>query len=261
MNDGWIKIHRKMFKNPVVCKDAAHVALWMYILCNASYEENDVWFGGNRITLKPGQLITGRKKLSHFLDISESKVERILKCFEIEHQIEQQADNHGRLITVLNWSQYQESEQQTEQQVDSNRTASEHPVNTTKEIKKVRKEEDSTYDVVVSAWNSLPEPISKITRISKGSSREKKLHKRILDYGEDSVLSAIDNVKRSNFLQGGGNKGWVISFDWFISPENFVKVLEGNYNDKPKEVAPEEEDSWDRMWRMYRENENASGGA
>ena len=133
-------------------------------------------------------------------------------------------------------------------------------MNTTKEIKKVRKEEDSTYDVVVSAWNGLPEPISKITRISKGSSREKKLHKRIIDYGEESVLAAIGNIKRSNFLQGGGNKGWVVSFDWFISPENFVKVLEGNYNDKPKEAVQEEEDSWERMWRMYRENENESGG-
>ena len=26
---------------------------------------------------------------------------------------------------------------------------------------------------------------------------------------------------------------WVITFDWFIKPNNFIKVLEGNYDDMP----------------------------
>ena len=236
MNDeGWIKVHRKMLKNPVVCKDAEHLAVWMYILCSAAYEEHDTWFEGKRITLKPGQFITGRKKVSHFLDISESKVDRILKCFENEHQIEQQSRSHGRLISVINWESYQETEHQNEQPVNSYRTASEQPVNTTKERKESKESNNYSYDSVIAVWNDLPEPVSKITRITKGSSREKKLHKRILDYGEDTVLTAIQNIKKSSFLQGGGSKGWVITFDWFVSPENFVKVLEGNYSDQAKQ--------------------------
>ena len=53
------------------------------------------------------------------LDI-ESKVKRILKSFENEHQIEQQTANKNRLITVVNWDKYQSSEQQFEQQVNNN---------------------------------------------------------------------------------------------------------------------------------------------
>jgi len=33
-------------------------------------------------------------------------------------------------------------------------------------------------------------------------------------------------------LKGQNNKGWTITFDWFIKPNNFIKVLEGNYKDK-----------------------------
>ena len=263
--NGWIKIHRKLFSNPVVCKDGSHLALWIYILGHAAYEEHDIWFEGKRITLKPGQLVTGRKKLSHFLDISESKVDRILKCFENEQQIEQQMNSHGRLISVINWASYQESEQPNEQPVSSHRAASEQPVNTTKERKEReegKEEEASASDPITEAWNTLPEPVPKVSRIVKGSTRDTKLRKRIADYGQDKVLQAIDNIRDSNFLCGGGSKGFVVTFDWFIGPENFQKVLEGNYNDKQTRDPPEEakEDSWDRMWRLYREHEKASGG-
>jgi uncharacterized phage protein (TIGR02220 family) len=119
-----------MFDNPVVTKDAEHLAVWVYLLHYATHTGYDIMFGGKRITLKPGQLPTSRASIARKLSISESKVQRILKTFEIEQQIEQQVDNRSRLITLINWDRYQKSEQQIEQQVNSNRTASEQQVNT-----------------------------------------------------------------------------------------------------------------------------------
>ena len=56
---------------------------------------------------------------------------------------------------------------------------------------------------------------------------------RLSEYGGESVRTAIDKFAASRFLQGGGDKGWTACFDWFIRPNNFPKVLEGNYdNDK-----------------------------
>ncbi len=114
-----------MLDNPVVFKDADHVAVWMYLLLNATHKECQVLFKGEKITLLPGQLITGRKAISDKLKISDSKVHRILKLFEIEQQIEQQTSNKNRLISIKNWDKYQFSEQQDEQQVNNNRTTSE----------------------------------------------------------------------------------------------------------------------------------------
>lgn len=122
---GWVSVHRKMLDNPVVFKDADHVAVWMYLLLNATHKECQVLFRGEKITLLPGQLITGRKAISDRLKISDSKVHRILKLFEIEQQIEQQTSNKNRLISLINWDKYQFFEQQDKQQVNNNRTTSE----------------------------------------------------------------------------------------------------------------------------------------
>lgn len=122
-------------------KDADHLAVWMYILLNATHGEYDSIFGKNKITLKPGQLITGRKIIARTLKISESKVERILKafCSKTEHQIEQQTSNRNRLITIVNWDSYQKSEQQNELQVNNKRTTSEQQVNTYKNVNNTKK--------------------------------------------------------------------------------------------------------------------------
>jgi hypothetical protein len=53
-------------------------------------------------------------------------VQRILKTFKSEQQIEQQTTSRNRLITIVAWNEYQKSEQQNEQQVNNKRTTSEH---------------------------------------------------------------------------------------------------------------------------------------
>lgn len=81
---------------------------------------------------------------------------------------------------------------------------------------------------IVQKWNSLN--LSKINSIK--NNRLKMLKARIKDYGIDKVLEAIDNISKSDFLKGQNNKNWTITFDWFIRPNNFDKVLDGNYNNK-----------------------------
>ena len=117
--EGFIKLHRKLLENPVVCKDGETMAIWMYLLLNATYKPYDVMFKGKRQTLQPGQLLTGRNSIARKLAISSSKVERTLKMFEIEQQIEQQTSSQNRLVTILNWNKYQVSEQRIGQRVDN----------------------------------------------------------------------------------------------------------------------------------------------
>ena len=134
--NGWIRLHRKILQNPVVMKDADHFAVWVYLLLNASHGDCEVLFGNNRIKLDIGQLApTSRKKIASDLHISESKVERILKSFEIEQQIEQQTNSRNRLISITNWDKYQKNEQPNERNANSRRTASEQQVNTINNIK------------------------------------------------------------------------------------------------------------------------------
>lgn len=133
--DGWIKLHRKTMDNPIVCKDADHLAVWIYLLTNATHKEYPAVFAGEKIMLQPGQLITGRKTIGEKFSVHESKVQRILKKFETEQQIEQRSSNNKRLISILSWADYQSSEQQNEQQMNNQRTTDEQPVNTNKNVK------------------------------------------------------------------------------------------------------------------------------
>ena len=122
MSNGWIKLHRQTLDNPVVMKSPDHLAVWMWLLLSATHSNRDCDFDGKRITLKAGQLTTGRKYISKELKINESKIQLILKTFEIEQQIKQQTSPRCRLISIVKWSDYQITEQQSEQQVNNNRT-------------------------------------------------------------------------------------------------------------------------------------------
>lgn len=84
---------------------------------------------------------------------------------------------------------------------------------------------------VIEEWNKLQEVgINPIRDIKPSSKRCQLLKGRIREYGIDEVLNAINNVRNSDFLRGENNRGWMITFDWFVKPNNFAKVLEGNYN-------------------------------
>lgn len=80
---------------------------------------------------------------------------------------------------------------------------------------------------IIDKWNSLN--LQQLRTIS--NNRQVMLNARIKEHGFDSVLEAIENIEKSSFLKGQNNKNWVIKFDWFIKPNNFVKVLENNYID------------------------------
>lgn len=86
---------------------------------------------------------------------------------------------------------------------------------------------------VISSWNKLSDyGVSPIKKITGGSKRYNCLKARLREYGKDDVISAIHNIADSDFLQGKNNRGWIITFDWFVLPTNFPKVLEGNYNNR-----------------------------
>ena len=95
---------------------------------------------------------------------------------------------------------------------------------------------------VIASWNELSEyGISPIKRITGGSKRYNCLRARLREYGKDAVLEAIENIKTSDFLQGKVKNDWIITFDWFVLPSNFPKVLEGNYNRRKAMSQPRHE--------------------
>ena len=94
---------------------------------------------------------------------------------------------------------------------------------------------------IINEWNSLDKNIKEIKALNPGTDRYKLIQARVNQYGLDEVLKAIRSIDDSEFLKGYV-KDFVITFDWFARPNNFIKVWEGNYIDKvsPKNSSREE---------------------
>ena len=90
---------------------------------------------------------------------------------------------------------------------------------------------DSWKSQIINSWNKLDVNIPKMQSLNAGTDRYKMTKARINENGIDKVLDTIKSIDGSTFLKGYVND-FVITFDWFIRPNNFVKVMEGNYLDK-----------------------------
>ena len=123
-------------------------------------------------------------------------------------------------------------------------------INTNVFICETQKSSHDDIQRVLDAWNSLSDVgITSVSRMSSNSQRYKWTVSRIKEYGVDEVIRAIENVRHSSFLCSGK---FNFSYDWFIRPNNFIKVLDGNYLDasyrktisQKVEDEPEPMDYW-----------------
>ena len=224
IEQGWIKLHRKMLDNPVVWKDSDHLAVWIYLLLNATHKDMDVLFKNKRITLKPGQLITGRKSIANQLSISDSKVKRVLLAFESDQQIDRQRSNKNSLITILNWCEYQQNDQQNDQQVTSKRPASDQQVTTNKNIKNIKN--NTLVDFFDQIWKLYPKKEGK----GQVSLTQKK---KLYNIGLEEMTRAIERYKKA---KEGTDRKYLQNGSTFFN-SGYVDYLDANYEDKPIQTA------------------------
>lgn len=85
---------------------------------------------------------------------------------------------------------------------------------------------------IIKEWNQLG--LQELKAIRVNTNRYKMLKARLKEYSFPEIVQAIQGISKSPFLKGQNDRGWIITFDWFIRPNNFLKVLEGNYIDDKK---------------------------
>lgn len=257
----WIKITTDIFDDEKIIlieqlPDAYEIiTTWFKLLCLAGKMNNSgVFLMNNKIAYTD-------KMLATIFRMKESTVGLALNTFEQFGMIE----IIDGVITIPNWGKHQkldQLEQKTEYQrnymreyrekqkslaskTNSKANSESNVSRTDKELYKeelYKEEQNNTvsYDTVcltesvrrvIEAWNSLKSVgIKTISRMSSNSTRYKCLMARINFYGIDEVLRAIENIRTSDYCQGKSKYGWVITFDWFVLPNNFPKVLDGNFN-------------------------------
>lgn len=84
---------------------------------------------------------------------------------------------------------------------------------------------------IVDLFHLLCPSYSKIVKLTDG--RQTAIKARLAEYSLEQIKQAFVMAEESNFLKGQNDRGWKANFDWLVKPGNMVKVLEGNYVNKP----------------------------
>jgi DNA replication protein DnaD len=175
--EGWIKLHRKIRSNPVF-NDLQLCRLWMICLLEASHKQREQPIGRQVVLLESGQFITGRFDLHAMYNnglkrsdhVAEYTVWRWLQTLERQGLVSINSSNKYSIVSVLNWSFYQNSEQQNEQlneqQMSSKCSTNEQLVSTNKNVKNDKnveneKKKDMYSHEFESFWNEYPRKIGK----------------------------------------------------------------------------------------------------
>ena len=66
--------------------------------------------------------------------------------------------------------------------------------------------------------------------------RKKMIQARIREHGKNSLAEVVRLLVSSDYLNGKNDRGWVADIDWMLKPNNYIKIIEGNYQDKSNDT-------------------------
>lgn len=139
---GWIKLYRSAV-NEDLGDDAVTLAIWVTLLCWANWETGKTKVKSQQVILEPGQLATGIRELASRLDVPQTTAFRALKYLEKTERIILKSGTQGSIITICNWSEYQQQEEILERKRNTDGTQTERKRNDNEEGKNLRKKENS----------------------------------------------------------------------------------------------------------------------
>ena len=88
------------------------------------------------------------------------------------------------------------------------------------------------YQEIVDIYNNLcSSNLAVVTKISDG--RKRVIKKLLSNYSLEEIENTFLKVSNSQFLTGTGeHSDWKASFDWIVKESNWIKIMEGNYDNK-----------------------------
>lgn len=105
--NGWIRLDRAIQDN-FLWQEPEALKLWLYLLMAASLTDKATAFNGQMLTIKRGQLVFGLNAASARLNISIRRLRKYLNWFEADDMIDKQITNKFSIISITNYSQYQD---------------------------------------------------------------------------------------------------------------------------------------------------------
>ena len=98
---------------------------------------------------------------------------------------------------------------------------------------------DFNFEKFILFFNQNRGNISEVKKLSE--TRKRKIKSIYREFSKEDIQKVILKAKESNFLQGlTGKRDWIASFDWLLEKRNFIKILEGNYDNRTQNLEKNE---------------------
>lgn len=136
---GWVKLHRSLLDNGLLCHPNAN-ALFDWLLLTATYQDMHHPTKYGIIKLKRGQVVTGRKILADKLKQTEQKIRTALELLEKQEIITIETTKHYSIITLTNYDKYQGEDPDTTNEVTKPQPSLNQASTTEQEVKKSKNE-------------------------------------------------------------------------------------------------------------------------
>ena len=254
----WIKITTDIFDDEKILlieslpDSYAIITVWFKLLCLAGKQNNSGVFMMGRIAYTD-------KMLATIFRMKETTVTMALQTFQQFGMVE----IVDGVITIPNWNKHQtldsyEAKKERDRLYQAQRRANQRAlvaqssdsktiqssdIAISEEDKEKEREEDKdnkntiTCQQIVDLYHSICISFPSVRSLS--DARKKAIKARLKNYTLDDFKTVFENAEASSFLKGADG-GWKASFDWLIKEANMLKVMEGNYVDKPQRYGRQE---------------------
>lgn len=118
MASGWFKTYRELINKPIWhLSTPEQKSILITLLCLANHDENEWEWMGEKFKVLPGQFITSLDSIRKAAGkgISIQNVRSSLERFRKLEFLTYHSTKAGRIITICNWSSYQQDKKQTQQ--------------------------------------------------------------------------------------------------------------------------------------------------
>lgn len=116
---GYVALYRKLLESPIF-KNQNTLQVAIYCLLKATHKAHTQTVGDQVVKLEAGQLVTGRKKMAQDCNLSEQSVRTTMRNLEKLDFLTIKSTNKFSVVTVLNWNDYQLTNQQTTSSLTTN---------------------------------------------------------------------------------------------------------------------------------------------
>lgn len=253
MSDGWVKLHRSLLGHPIN-KHPKYFALFVYFLLMATHEDRDVIFNGEKISIKRGELITGRNKLKELTGLTDKEIRCAIIFLTRHKMLSTRAKVRAKRYTlyrVENYSVYQtikEAKGQTKDHTKGQTRAKQGPnkghIQEVKEVKELKKKNNTPLQVRAFAqlWNDAFKDsgvptvnLNKLSDKRKGKIKSRLKQEPKLDYWK----GLFEKLHKLPFYMGDNDNQWTVTLDYMIANEdNHVKIFEKKCKQQSKQQAP-----------------------